>query len=132
MRIYTVHSLPRADALERPPILLREGFSWPAALLTGLWALWHGLWLAALLIFVAGAAVLAALGFAGANDAAVTVAMLGFALIVGFGANDWRRARLARQGYRLEGVVAATGFDAALRRWFDLHPPAQSSAAAPY
>ena len=132
MRIYTVHSLPGADALESPPILLREGFSWTAALLTGLWALWHGLWVAALLIFAAGAVVLGALGFAGANDATLWVAMSGVALVVGFGGHDWRRAKLARQGYRMEGVVAATGFEAALRRWFDMHPPGHSADTSPY
>ena len=50
------------------------------------------------------------------------VAGIGFSAVVGFCANDWRRAKLHRQGYRLQGVVAATDMDSARRRWFDLHP----------
>jgi len=129
MRIYTLHSLPGADALDHPPILVREGFSWPAALLTGLWALWHGMWLAALLIVAAGAGLQVALAFAGADVVAQGVVAAGFALIVGFCGPDWRRARLSKQGYRFEGVVAATSFDSAQRRWFDQHPTGRPAAA---
>ena len=54
MRVYTVHILPGADALEDAPLLVREGFCWPAAIFTVFWALWHRMWLVAGLLFIAG------------------------------------------------------------------------------
>ena len=53
--------------------------------------------------------------------ASLAAAGLAYGLIIGFGANDWRRAGLARRGWRQAGVVAAIDADAALRRHYDLH-----------
>jgi hypothetical protein len=129
MRVYTVHSLPGADAFDDPPVLVREGFSWPAALFSGFWALWHGMWLFALLLFAIVAGLEAGLHVLGADPVVRGAVAIGFFLIVGFCGHDWRRARLARRGYRFEGVIAATGFDLAQRRWFDLHPPGRTLSA---
>lgn len=123
MRVYTLHHPPSPNTLRNDPVLIREGFNWPAALFTSLWALWARLWLAALLTFVAGAGLLLALEFAGADGTIQLVAGAGLSAIVGFCANDWRRGKLQRRGYCLQGVVAATDMDSARRRWFDLHPP---------
>lgn len=123
MRVYTLHHPTGADVLQEDPVLVREGFNWYAAVFTGLWALWAGMWLVALFLFVAAAALLIGLEFAGAERTVQLAAGLGFSAIVGFCANDWRRAKLHRRGYRLQGVVAATNMDSARRRWFDLHPP---------
>jgi hypothetical protein len=43
MRLYTVHYRRRAD--EDQWVLVKEGFNWPAFLITLPWALWHWLWL---------------------------------------------------------------------------------------
>ncbi len=123
MRVYTLHYPTGADVLQEDPVLVREGFNWYAALFTSLWALWSGLWLVALLLFVAAAALLIGLEFAGAGRSVELAAGIGCSAIVGFCANDWRRDKLHRQGYRLQGVVAAANMDSARRRWFDLHPP---------
>ncbi|MDA0651780.1 MAG: DUF2628 domain-containing protein [Proteobacteria bacterium] len=122
MRVYTLHHPTGADVLQEDPVLVREGFNWYAAVFTGLWALWAGMWLVALLLFAAAAALLIGLELAGA-ERSVELAGIRFSAIVGFCANDWRRAKLHRRGYRLQGVVAATNMDSARRRWFDLHPP---------
>lgn len=132
MRIYTIHNLPGADALNDEPFLIKEGFNWLAALLTGFWALWHGLWLAALSIFVIGGALQLALAYFGADDLTLWCAAIGVSLVVGFSSNDWRRSKLGARGYRFEGVVAAANTDAALRRWFDLHPPGVAPPRSSY
>ena len=108
--------------LDPDPVLVKEGFCWPAFFFGVVWALVKGLWLAALVL--AGVSVALAIGLTliGADPAVATAVWLAFALIVGFGANDWRRAKLARQGLRFSGVIAAPGRDSALRRWFDLNP----------
>ncbi len=121
MRVYTVYRPPGPDAGEEP-ILIRDGLSWPAFLFTGFWALWRGLWLLALALFAAEAALGVVLELAGVGAATRIAAALGLAFLIGCGANDWRRHGLARRGATFEGVVAAMGGDAALRRWCDLHP----------
>jgi hypothetical protein len=124
MRIYTVHVRPGRAELDSGAVLVKEGFCWPAFFISVLWALYNRMWLAAALFLV----VLLAADFAaqaiGLPDGVAFALNLAVALLIGFGANDLRRASLARSGYTFEGVVAATGEDAAARRWFDLHPHA--------
>ncbi|MEE8332835.1 MAG: DUF2628 domain-containing protein [Alphaproteobacteria bacterium] len=124
MRVYTVYRSPGPVAGDEP-ILIREGFSWAAFLFTGFWALWHGLWLVALALFAAEVALGVALEFAGVGDVTRAAAAFGIAFLIGCGAHDWRRSGLVRQGATFEGLVAANGIDAALRRWSDLHPGAR-------
>lgn len=128
MRVYTYHERPGASALTDEPVLLREGFNWAAALFSVLWALWHGMWLMALVLLVAVSALEAGLAFFGADALAQAMANMGLAAIIGFSANDWRRATLRKRGYRFAGVVAADTIDSAYRRWVDLHP---AGGAAP-
>lgn len=125
MRVYTYHEVPGASPLVEDPILIKEGFNWPAALFTVVWAVWHGLWLVALIILAAGVALEAALYLLGADPITQMAASAGLAAIVGFGGNDWRRRALGKQGYRFEGLVAAESVESARRRWFDRYPPGQ-------
>ena len=120
MRIYTVHSPPRFADPDAEPQLVKEGFCWPAAYFTVLWALCHRMWVAAALLAASvaiGFAVFSLLGLDPLSRIAVT---LGFFVFVGFRANDWRRRALARRDYEEEGVVAAPRAEAALRRFIDL------------
>jgi len=131
VRVYTVHTLPGADALQEAPLLVREGFCWPAAVFTVFWALWRRMWLAAFLLVLAGV-LPSALELVGANPPVVLAASAGIFLVAGFSGNDWLRARLRRQGYRFDGVVAAAEEDAALRRWYDLNPPDRALSVSAY
>jgi hypothetical protein len=130
MRVYTVHD--RLDALsgDRDAVVVEEGFNWPAFLFTGLWALWHRLWRAFVIMVGAFAALEGTLYLAGADPVTSAAAGIAYGLIVGFGANDWRRAALDRQGWRQAGLVAAADRDTALRRHYDLHgvPTAEGGA----
>lgn len=128
MQIYTVHlkrSDPRTDF-----VLVKEGFSWPGFLLSALWALWHRLWWAALLLLLAGllvsllSSVLALEPFGGA------ALSLGFAAAVGFVANDLRRWTLERQGFTVEAVVCGQSIEEAERRFLDGSPGPVSASAA--
>ena len=119
MRFYTVHLRGAALDPDRDLVLVEEGFCWPAFFFSVIWALWHRMWLAALLLFAlkAGANEGAhALGLSAGAHAAV---MLGAIAAIGFVANDLRRHWLGRRGFRDAGVVAAEGHDAALRRFLD-------------
>jgi hypothetical protein len=128
MRIYTVHYRP--DAAGDDLVLVKEGFCWPAFLLSTLWALWHRLWWVALGLAAMTAAIGAAGTALGLGPVADTALSLGAALIVGFVANDLRRWTLARRGFSDEGVVVGDGEDSALRR-FLAHTPALTGDLRP-
>ena len=120
LRLYTVQLDPVSHEDDAGAVFLREGFSWDAALFTVLWAAWRGLWVwaAVLLVVEIGLAVVYAwIGFDPASWAAL---QLGYHLLVGFSANDWRRARLARRGHTDAGVVLGRNLVAAEQRFFDL------------
>ena len=122
MRLYTVHIPVGGRIPGEEPILLKEGFCWPAFFFSFLWALWHRLWLVALLLVLASAALEAVMSQFGANDTLRGAVTLGVAVFVGATANDWRRRGLAKKGYRLTDIVAAGDEDAACRRWGDAQP----------
>jgi hypothetical protein len=122
MKLFTLH-LPPAAAGSVPvtraaaaPLLLREGFSLGAALFGPLWCLADRLWLEAALL----AALWAALSLA--PEAVAAPASLALAALTGLEARDRLRARLARQGWRLAGVIAAPDIDAAWFRLATLRP----------
>ncbi len=122
MRFYTVHERPVAIGEERDVVFVKEGFCWPAFVMAPLWGLHHRLWLG-VIVYLAASGLLAAGAEAAAFDAAARSALTGgFALMVGFEANDWRRRALSRRGYRLLGVSAGGNLDAAERRFFTAQP----------
>jgi hypothetical protein len=108
MRIYTAHLRPA-----RNPVLVREGFSWAGFLFGPLWLLAKRAWIPAIfdlaafvwLFALAPAGLLGPLAF-------------GLALLVGLTGRDMVRWSLARRGYALSHVVAASDEDAALARLY--------------
>lgn len=126
MRIYTVH-IKRASAdAEKDPdrglVLVKEGFSWPAFFLAGLWALWHRMWLWAVTIIVASIALSLVLSWLAVDPVTHGTVSFGFNVIIGIIANDLRRRSLAYKDYREFGVVAADNVSAAEGRFFDNNP----------
>lgn len=122
MRLYSVHLRRHGLDPDRDLVLVKEGFSWPAFFLTFLWALWHRLWLAAVVIFVAQAALGVVVVLSGAGPLAEVAMSLGLSVVIGFVAGDLRRGKLATQGFALAGIVAAEDFDSALKRYLDSDP----------
>ena len=131
MRVYTVHYRPASPSPDRDAVLVKEGFCWPAFIVTAPWALWHRMWLAFVVMLAAGVALEVAVEFAGLDVVTAAAAGLGYSLFVGSEANDWRRRSLARRGYTMAGIVAAANHDAALRRFFDLNPEFLPGAPQP-
>lgn len=109
MRVYTVHMPPEAAAGEAAPLLLAEGFSWPAFLFGPFWLAARRLWLPALAWLVL--ALLAAW--------LSPWLALGLALLLGFEAQDLHRRALGRAGWREQGVVAAPDAARATQRLVD-------------
>lgn len=122
MRIYTVHIDPLSVEDDRGAVLLREGFSWPAAIFSVFWAIYHGLWDWALVLLAAGLGLSAAVAYSGLDALGAGAVELGFSALVGAASNDWRRWALARRGYRLDDVVSGEDLAAAERRYFHRVP----------
>ena len=120
MRIYTIHLPPRFGPPDADPVIVKEGFNWAAAIFTVLWALWHRMWLAAIGLLVTSAAIGAGVAFLGFGPESRAAMSFGYAVLVGFHANDWRRWSLERKDFKDAGIVAAPRADAALRRFGDL------------
>ena len=120
MRIYTAHL--RRRGLYPDLVLVKEGFCWPAFILSAPWALWHRMWLSALVLLATGAALGASMTLAGLNDIGQGAISLGFAVIVGFLANDLRRRSLEQRGFAFRDVVAGTGLAAAERALLESQP----------
>ena len=121
MRIYTVFTpslLEGIDAVQGAEAV-KEGFSWPAFVLSIFWAIWHRLWLAALIFFAANTALGIGLALTGADALSTAAATLGLAALIGWAANDLRRAKLSAQGFAERApVIAATG-ETAILRYFE-------------
>jgi Protein of unknown function (DUF2628) len=128
MRVYTVHY---RQHLGNPDfVLIKEGFCWPAFVLSVFWALWHRLWLVAVLLIAASVALSAAGVFLGLDPLAETALSVGFALLIGYFANDARRWVLDRRGFSEEGIVVGDGEDEALRRYL-LNAPVMTGEIRP-
>ena len=134
MAFYTVY-LPEgrrdAEALERA-VLLGERFSWAAFILSGLWLIWHRLWLG-LACFIALALLIGLAGSVlGLGPRTTACLELLLALAVGFEGASLRAAKLEASGFRLAGTVAARDPEQAERRAFAalIQPDAAGAAAA--
>jgi hypothetical protein len=119
MKVYTVHTHPGdADPMENA-ILIREGFNFWAFLLSGVWALYHRLWLGFIgLVAVSFLCTFAVELFDGgpAMDFALAlVTGIGFGLI----ANDLRRRKLAANGWKIVDIVAGQNESDAEHRCFE-------------
>jgi len=106
VRTYTAHLKPG-----RPPILVRESWSWGAALFGPLWLLANRAWIPAI-IDLAAIVVIAAL----VPDRLQFPALLGLALLLGLLGRDLVRWSLERRGYFLTHVLAARDEEGALGR----------------
>ena len=114
MRIWTVHIPPEARQRRldgRFPALVPERFAWLAFLFGLPWLLAYRLWLESV-IYLAVMALLLAL----APSWVLAPVSVALHLLLGFHAEDLRRAALARRGWRQAGLVAERDADLALAR----------------
>ncbi len=88
-------------------VLLEEGFSFMAFLFSGLWFLFHKMWLNAAVIFAINY-VLQSLGEAGAlSKLDLMFLEFSFLIIIAYNANHWFSEYLLRRGYQISGFVLA-------------------------
>jgi len=106
VKTFTAHLKPG-----RPPVLVRESWSWGAFLFGPLWLLAHRAWIPAVMDVAATIVLLAAL-----PDSVQGPALFGLAVILGLLGRDMVRWSLGRRGYTLAHVLAARDEDGALGR----------------
>lgn len=120
MTVYSIHV--RDTGLNPDLALVKDGFSWPAAIFGFFWALVLGAWDVALVLLalqiVAGLALPTLIG----DAAALSVAQLGVSVLIGLIANELRRWSLERRGMHEEAIVTAHDKEEAERRYLDANP----------
>ena len=119
MKLYSAYFHPldstRAD---RPPILVKEGISWPCLFLGWIGLLFSGSWIAALLIGTVSLVLAAILRHvSGAGPL-----LAGLQLLLALFANDLRRWELRLRGFVAGPVVAGRDAETALLRLLDGRP----------
>ena len=131
LRVYTVHERAAPAGADPDVVLVREGFSWAAAIFGLLWLLAHRLWLASAILVGVTLLLFSLAELLDLSEAAEAVIALGLAVLTGYlGPEAWRW-RLARAGYGLLGVVAARNRDMAEHRLFSAGPADQRAAFTP-
>jgi hypothetical protein len=119
-KVYTAHVRGRGRA-DSDIVFVKDGFSWPAFFFTVLWALWHRLWLFALIVLAGGSAiglVSDLLDLDPLTDAAIGLA---WAVLIGYEANDARRRALSRRDFDFEDIVLGQNLSQAEHRFFFKH-----------
>jgi hypothetical protein len=122
MPVYTVHA-PVTNgagiAASDKFAFVRDGFHFWAALLGPVWLVWHRLWLALIGWVAVTVAIDVGIARLGASGAAIFLANLLMALLMGFEASSIRRWTLSRRNWRQLDIVVAHDKETAERRFFD-------------
>jgi len=108
MKLYT--ALIKKDQSNKieDVVLLEEGFSLMAFLFSGVWFLFHKMWLNAVIIF-AISYFLQSLGEAGVLSTIDLMFLeFSFIVIIAYNANCWFSEDLLRRGYQISGFVLAS------------------------
>ena len=120
MIVYTSHVKPN-----HLPVLVREGFSWGAAIFGWIWLLFEGAWVPALLVLAAAVGALTLSGYV--QTPAPLIAVF---LVQGVFGRDLVRWSLRLRGYANAGPVAAATHDAALLRLLSERPELRTGLLA--
>lgn len=119
MRIYTVHIDPQKKNPYENPVFIEEAFNWWAFIFRGFWFLYHRLWLWGVGL-IAFEIVMQVLIFKGhIPTAQYLVFRLGIQILLGYHGNDFRRARLKRQGYITSDIVTSDNLVGAEQRFYE-------------
>jgi hypothetical protein len=128
MALFTILEPP--DGRPEKVAVVPEGFSIRAAVFTIFWALWHRMWIIAVLLFVLSVSLeLAARAFR-LDPAIVTVSGLAVSLLFGFEARALQILSLKRAGYNVEGMISAESRESAELQYFSRRP-AQTAQELP-
>ena len=122
MKTFTVHepAEPASDPLKRADqlVFIKEGVAWLALFFPVIWLLVQRLWLVLVLFILAAIGISAAATSLGVNQEIVAWATIALGVLLAFQANDLRRWKLDRKGYRMVAAVAGNSREDCERRFF--------------
>jgi hypothetical protein len=104
------------DVFEHPVLgvkAIKHGFSWPGFFFGVFWALFHRLWLPALLLFALATAAGVVL-IISRSTLEWALLVLGIGVFAGFHGNDWCRVNVSKHGFTYVGTEQADTPDAAV------------------
>ena len=128
MKIYTVLEPP--DGAPDKVAFIKEGFSWAALFLTVLWALWHRMWMIAVLLFAVMSALSVATNFDVIGSGFAALLQFGSALMFALEARSLQVTSLERVGFRRAGLIQASNSEAAELAYFARRAPISSQATS--
>jgi hypothetical protein len=134
MAIYTVHipaDATTAEGVAEKALFVKEGFSLPGFIFTGLWLLTRQLWLFALGYVVIIGLVILAFSTFGWPMAVFGLVQGLLAFLIGIEGHEWQRRRLARRGFTHAGTVSGPSLEECERRFFKDWIAGQAVVAAP-
>lgn len=122
MPTFTVHQPPSrpGEAASAPErfVFVRDGFHFWAFVLAPFWLLRYRLWLAFAIYLAVSILIGMALRLSGAGSTVQFLAGTLVALLIGFEASTFRRAKLTRYGWNMLGFVVGEDVEMAERRFF--------------
>ena len=122
MTLYNVLKPP--DGKPDRVAFVPEGFAPGAVVFTFLWALWHRMWVVAVILFVIAAGLSIAMGLEVLDKGIGSLIQFGIGLIFGFEARSLQAQSLERAGFRRAGLIEASGLEAAELTYFAERAPA--------
>lgn len=123
-RLYTVHLQAGGD-----PVLVKQGFNWPAFFVAVPWALFHRMWWVAAVLVVLQIVLAAVFVSLGLSEVQQTIISLVLAIVIGFTADELRCLTLEGRGYSLADVIVEQNRDRALRRFLEARPELAATLA---
>ena len=99
-------------------VIVKEGYSWTAMVFSVLWAIWHRMWIVAI-VLLAGLLLVGILAMQlQLGENLQSLVSMAVAFILGNEAEHLRAWSLERAGYREVGVVEAHSLDEAELKYF--------------
>jgi Protein of unknown function (DUF2628) len=102
VKVYSIYANPGEP---ESAIAVKDGFSWFAFFLAPLWALYHRMWVAAILLFLINAAFMGLADAKIANPEIWSVMHMIVMLICGFEGNGWLEKNLVKRGFELKDII---------------------------
>ena len=130
MTVYAVYEPPleardlesRAEEL----VFVKEGFSWGALLVPGIWLIYRGMWLELFAFCLLLLLLRWVLGGSDVGGAVLGWTMIAIIVLFAFEANDLRGAALERRGYKVAGIATGPDRDSAEFSFFQSWLPEQA------
>jgi signal transduction histidine kinase len=116
MKLFTVLEPP--DGKPERVAFVPEAFSWGALVFTVLWALWHRMWVVAVLLFALSAVLTVGTNLELLGPGLAALVNFGISLLFAFEARALQVKSLERVGFRRRALIQASNREAAELAYF--------------